>query len=583
MQEDVSRTMPPSLVHGESSNNYSSSSQSQSLSREPVSPVTPLDEITSGSTQKPKQKRNKPTLSCRECVDRKTKCDRGRPKCSACEKRPSDCEYTSIATLQATSDGRPLKSRKTNNHRTSDSSLTKCSIDSITNKESATPPTLPPQQGNATLKEYSTRTAVSLNSLPLPNAAPINIFDIGSEHPFENFWTMKGGVAEVVGVLPRKEQADILLAKFFDAVDPLYPIIGRDDFLADYEYFWSLPLEEKNKFDAATLALHFVIYANATQFMELGGAAHEARKAAAEFYISAAHQALRLSSYWNHITIPTIQSMLKTFYFLINDNHVSDAWTCTGISVRQAQVLQLNRDPKTVRSDARASEQLRRLTIWQTLITQDSVLALNLKLPSTTGLDDITSESWDLNFDDEYDERDTLGRNLDTYPIPLLSKRSLELDCTYSKCLWQIATWQQEHICKPRSLDLPICKSLEHRRQLTSEFRDIWNSFPYPFASPDPNRFYLEDIRLARQVIAVTGNFFLPMMIMLSDTNEAAGVPVDVFAALEAAHESMISFFAFQEIRGSEVNGFWAFQHRAFEVAVRHRQMVPNWMYSELY
>lgn len=44
---------------------------------------------------KPKQKRNKPTLSCLECVERKTKCDRVRP-CLACVKRQSACEYTAV-------------------------------------------------------------------------------------------------------------------------------------------------------------------------------------------------------------------------------------------------------------------------------------------------------------------------------------------------------------------------------------------------------------------------------------------------------------------------------------------------------
>ena len=52
---------------------------------------------------KPKQKRNKPTLSCLECVERKTKCDRARP-CLACVKRQSACEYTAVANLIASSD-----------------------------------------------------------------------------------------------------------------------------------------------------------------------------------------------------------------------------------------------------------------------------------------------------------------------------------------------------------------------------------------------------------------------------------------------------------------------------------------------
>ena len=52
---------------------------------------------------KPKQKRSKPTLSCLECVERKTKCDRGRP-CLACVKRQSNCEYTPVANLIALGD-----------------------------------------------------------------------------------------------------------------------------------------------------------------------------------------------------------------------------------------------------------------------------------------------------------------------------------------------------------------------------------------------------------------------------------------------------------------------------------------------
>ena len=74
---------------------------------------TPMD------SGKPRQKRNKPTLSCVECVERKTKvsrynhncitvmlsadgvakCDRGRPNCLACIKRQSVCEYTPVANM----------------------------------------------------------------------------------------------------------------------------------------------------------------------------------------------------------------------------------------------------------------------------------------------------------------------------------------------------------------------------------------------------------------------------------------------------------------------------------------------------
>ena len=68
---------------------------------------------------KKKQKRNKPTLSCSECVDRKTKvkwppdtkhtltnetqCDRARPTCLACVKRGSECKYSEVANQMAAS------------------------------------------------------------------------------------------------------------------------------------------------------------------------------------------------------------------------------------------------------------------------------------------------------------------------------------------------------------------------------------------------------------------------------------------------------------------------------------------------
>jgi hypothetical protein len=65
----------------------------------PTSKTTP----ESKTKQKQKQKRNKPTLSCLECVDRKTKCDRARP-CLACVKRQSSCRYTAVADLIVSTD-----------------------------------------------------------------------------------------------------------------------------------------------------------------------------------------------------------------------------------------------------------------------------------------------------------------------------------------------------------------------------------------------------------------------------------------------------------------------------------------------
>jgi hypothetical protein len=69
-----------------------------------TSPEASINSSTPGDAPpKKKQKRNKPTLSCHECVERKTKCDRTRPHCLACIKRQSTCKYSEIANLIATS------------------------------------------------------------------------------------------------------------------------------------------------------------------------------------------------------------------------------------------------------------------------------------------------------------------------------------------------------------------------------------------------------------------------------------------------------------------------------------------------
>lgn len=45
--------------------------------------------------------------------------------------------------------------------------------------------------------------------MPFSKSTPSNIFGIGTHHPFANYWTMQGGLSEVVGILPSKEQADM--------------------------------------------------------------------------------------------------------------------------------------------------------------------------------------------------------------------------------------------------------------------------------------------------------------------------------------------------------------------------------------
>lgn len=72
------------------------------------------------------------------------------------------------------------------------------------------------------------------------------------------------------------------MTKFFEIVDPMYPVMDRFEIMSGYQHFWSLPEEDRSHYDPTTLALHFVVFANATLFIEHGSPTERTRTA--EFY-----------------------------------------------------------------------------------------------------------------------------------------------------------------------------------------------------------------------------------------------------------------------------------------------------------
>jgi len=196
------------------------------------------------------------------------------------------------------------------------------------------------------ISSFSSVVAAStglLSNVPYSSPGASNVFGIGSSHPFQNYWTCAGGLPEVISVLPDKMQADILLTRYFECVDPVYPMLHRQTFYADYEHFWQLSPIEKNGAEPAFIALIFVMLALGTQFVTT--TSPRERKQTAEFYASASNQALRMSSYLSTASLKSIQAMVLITYFLINDNHASDGWAFGGILMRQAYAMGLHRDP----------------------------------------------------------------------------------------------------------------------------------------------------------------------------------------------------------------------------------------------
>ncbi|UNI22001.1 hypothetical protein JDV02_007931 [Purpureocillium takamizusanense] len=486
---------------------------------------------------KKKQKRNKPTLSCHECVERKTKCDRGRPHCLACIKRQTECRYAHVANLlEETSRSVANGRRMTKPPKKKPVADGKLSIPNIADR------------GAIVDHDASSRGAVALSlgllsHVPYSVTGASNVFGIGSEHPFANYWTCEGGLPEVISVLPDKIQADILLARYFECVDPVYPMIHRQTFYADYEHFWQLNAPERNKTDAAFVGLIFVMLALGTQFVT--STSPKERKQTAEFYASASNQALRMSSYLSTASLSSIQAMVLLTYFLINDNHASDGWAFAGILIRQAYAMGLHRDPNIVTPNANPFEKQQRRKVWQAVLLQDTFLTVLLSLPPSATHTDVSVE-------DLLDDSASIAS-------------SDPMDTAYIRGSWMLANLVQETICSPRSLDLPICATARHKSKLVADFRAVYRSFPDVFRSWDAyslTRLAATNKRIIRQTLFLTSNYFHNLMLV--HASECPDVPVNVRGTLEAAHDAISAFFLLFSLLESEARVWWVFQHRAF-------------------
>ncbi|KAI1333085.1 fungal-specific transcription factor domain-containing protein [Xylariaceae sp. FL0255] len=487
---------------------------------------------------KKKQKRNKPTLSCHECVERKTKCDRGRPHCLACIKRQTECRYAHVANLleettRSASNGRRMT--KPPKKRLSASGIK--------------PPMLSGMMdGNTLSRDQATHASVAssigLYSGPLLAHPPsTNVFGVGSEHPFANYWTCEGGLPEVICVLPEKLQADILLRQYFECVDPIYPMVHRQSFHAEYERFWMM--KDSGQIDASFVALVFVILAMGTQFVSTTNPSD--RKQTSEFYASAGNQALRISSYLSTASIHSVQAMVLLGYFLINDNHASDGWAFGGILMRQAYAMGLHRDPNIVIPDASPFEKQQRRKLWQAVMIQDTFLTVLLSLPPSATHTDVKIDDFAL-----FAQNDPSSDPTDT---------------AYTKGSWMLANLVQETICSPRSLDLPICSTQRQKSKLVADFRSVYRSFPDVFRSWDQESVAQlassGNKRVVRQTLFLSSNYYHNLMLVHA-SECAPDVPVNVRATLEAAHEAITAFFVLFSLFDNEARVWWVFHHRAF-------------------
>ena len=437
-----------------------------------------------------------------------------------------------------------------------------------------------------------------LSNVPHSRQPSASIFGISLEHPFANYWTTQGGIPEVVGVLPSREHADLLVAKYFETVDPVYPMLDRSRFYADYDRFWSLPLPEKQRADAGMLALQFAVYAMGAQFIQMESEQQKAQ--IAEFYVSAAHQSLRLYLFLSRTSIKSIQAMVLIAYFLMNDNKAADAWAFGGILLRQAYAMGLNRDPEIITPHVSEAEKQTRRKLWQAVYFQDTFLTVLLKLPPTTTFADVTVDSL---VDEPIDGTiqpglssitpiagspapmtapnpmsiSSIAPQINSPALPSLSTTPLSSiqstttnDLAFIRSMWRLADIVQTTICVPRALSRPLTTSPRHKTALLSQFHATYASFPASLTchSGAFPALLAASPRVARQNLFLRSNFWHCVMLLEADENGGAGVAPNVAGALEAGRLAVGAFFDFWEGLRADAGVWWVFQHRAFEEAV---------------
>ena len=335
------------------------------------------------------------------------------------------------------------------------------------------------------------------------------------------------------------------------------------------------------------MALHYAMYALGTQFVEFPS--YEERSQTSEFYCSAANQALRVYSYLNRTSMRAIQAMLLMAYFLMNDNHASDAYAWAGIHLRQSYAMRLHRDPDIVVPEASVLEKQQRRKLWQAVFFQDTFLTVLLKLPPTATHSDVPVESL---ADDHELSMDGLDTCLGTHsrvenlmsisviapqaceplapPMPhhVVDAATMKSDVTYMRCMWHLGNLVQESLSSPCSLSLPLTNSPRHKESLVAAYKRLYKTFPSHLTVLDYHVLKQQAAtapRAVRQNLFLTSNYYHCLMLLQASENETGGVEANVKAALEAAHEAIWAFFKLWDLFATEAAVWWVFQHRAFE------------------
>ncbi|GIZ41237.1 hypothetical protein CKM354_000455000 [Cercospora kikuchii] len=355
-------------------------------------------------------------------------------------------------------------------------------------------------------------------------------------YPFRNFWSVEGGLDEVLFAIPSREQADILVTAFFKYVDPLYPIIPENLFRSRFEEFWALPPIDRGKFNTTWVALLFIVLASGHIYVQDPTAIDFT--SVPETYLSCCYRALCLVSFLSEWSLDTIQVLILICNYFVTSTRTADCWTFSGILQKIIYGLELHLPPS---ASASVSEKHLRYALWQAFMFQDVSLSYFLELVPAS-----CHHSIDVSLlrpvDDGENNPDSRLEEM------LLSERAHvdiaylnnKADVAYQRAMWQFSTFMQKNICIPTALGRPIARDAAHKAGLLADLQSIYDNLDPPFHSID---FRGQQGRVWRQMIMVTSNYNLAFTMLQLAQNPATGVGIDWRGALKSSNKAMSAFF----------------------------------------
>ncbi|KAJ9299811.1 transcriptional regulator family: Fungal Specific TF [Paecilomyces variotii] len=391
-------------------------------------------------------KRSKIRLACTNCREDKTRCDGKRPICTRCRKRrgPVTCVYKRPASLtrrvsspepadqlqQRESNRRPdnahseyLASSRRNERRVFDESqalpeivhqpafptLSNGKQDVQTRDALATVPLgedTDALYGGSSTIALLRHVAPGVHSQPTRSESNDETYTNESQRSHlrsPSFTTYPEVIRQkdkTVAIYPQRQTADDFVRCFFEFVHPLFPVLHRPSFEAQYESMWWPPDDHSKsreeisiEEDSVFSTILNLVFALGCQYSSLVPLVRRS-SLADEFYQRS--RKLLVVEILDTTSLPLVQLLLLQGIYLQSSMYPTRCWNVIGLAIRAAQSLGLHLD---VESKTQLSREMRR-RVWHVCVCLDRLLAMSFGRPTMIG------KSWNVPIpsliDDEY-------------------------------------------------------------------------------------------------------------------------------------------------------------------------------------